>query len=208
VNATSRVWNSMVQSFHVILHWLSWTQGKGVNIVPGRDHILSLGHKAILSDQMNSVISMKGIVSLDLALVYQDPISFFEKWISAKDLGISGDLQVEWEQYCRYLNEAGVSLCEKEDTLIWIGGDSSRRMSVKNIYATLISIYEWPQSKGWKYKLWKWEIELKKKLFIWLATENKMLMWQVLQGKGWKGPGWCPLCKSEIEDVDHLFVHC
>jgi hypothetical protein len=102
------------------------------------------------------------------------------------------------------LNEAGVSLCEKEDTLIWTGGDSSGRMSVKNIYATLISIYEWPQTKGWKYKLWKWEIQLKKKLFIWLAAENKILTWQVLQGKGWQGPGRCPLCKSEIEDVDHL----
>jgi hypothetical protein len=82
------------------------------------------------------------------------------------------------------------------------------RMTVKNIYAALISTYEWPQTKGWKYKLWKWEIQLKKKLFIWLAAENKILTWQVLQGKGWQGPGRCPLCKSEIENVDHLFVHC
>jgi len=145
---------------------------------------------------------------LALASIFQDPITHSKKWISAKDLGISGDLEMEWEQYCRDLNEAGVSLREKEDTLIWTGGDSTGRMLVKNIYSTLISIYEWPQTKRWKFKLWKWEIQLKKKLFIWLASENKILTWQVLQGKGWQGPGQCSLCKSEIEDVDHLFVHC
>jgi hypothetical protein len=60
-----------------------------------------------------------------MASVFQDPITYSEKWISAKDLGISGNLEAEWEQYCRDLNEAGISLCEKEDTLIWTGGDSS-----------------------------------------------------------------------------------
>ena len=122
---------------------------------------------------------------LGIGFSLQDPITHSEKWISAKDLGISGDLETEWEQYCRDLNEAGVSLREKEDTLIWTGGDSTGRMLVKNIYSTLISIYEWPQTKRWKFKLWKWEIQLKKKLFIWLASENKILTWKVLQGKGW-----------------------
>ena len=45
-----------------------------------------------------------------------------------------------------------MSLREKEDTLIWTGGDSTRRMSIKNIYSTLISIYAWPQTKRWKFK--------------------------------------------------------
>jgi len=50
---------------------------------------------------------------------------------------------------------------------------------VKNIYAALISNLEWLENK-----LWKWKVQLKKKLFIWMAVENKILTWQVLQGKG------------------------
>jgi hypothetical protein len=78
---------------------------------------------------------------LDLASVNQDPITLSEDWISGRDLGISGNLASEWEHYRDNLNEAGVSLNEKEDTLIWTGGDSSGKMSVKNIYATLISTF-------------------------------------------------------------------
>ena len=37
VSATSRMWNSLVQTVHVILHWLSWSPGKGHNIILGRD---------------------------------------------------------------------------------------------------------------------------------------------------------------------------
>jgi ribonuclease HI len=81
-------------------------------------------------------------------------------------------------------------------------------MSVKNIYATPTSTFEWPQVNGWENKLWKWEVQLKKKLFIWMVVENKILTWQVLQGKGWQGPDRCPLCKVDNEDVDHLLVHC
>jgi hypothetical protein len=62
--------------------------------------------------------------------------------------------------------------------------------------------------KGWKNKIWKWKVQLKKKLFIWMVVENKILTWQVLQGKGWQGPDQCPLCKADNEDVDHLLVHC
>jgi hypothetical protein len=41
-----------------------------------------------------------------------------------------------------------------------------------------------------------------------MAAENRILSWEVLQKKGWQGPGIFPLCKNNIEDIDHLFVHC
>jgi hypothetical protein len=98
-----------------------------------------LGQKAILSEQLRTILTQKGINTLDLASVNQDPITLSEDWISGRDLGISGNLASEWDHYCDNLNEAGVSLNEKEDTLIWTGGDSSGRLTVKNIYAALIS---------------------------------------------------------------------
>ena len=41
-----------------------------------------------------------------------------------------------------------------------------------------------------------------------MAAENRILSWDVLQKKGWQGPDFCPLCKNDVEDIDHLFVQC
>jgi hypothetical protein len=56
--------------------------------------------------------------------------------------------------------------------------------------------------------LWNWQIQLKIKLFLWLATNHKVLTWDSLQKKGWEGPGVCFLCKHDTEDIDHLLIHC
>jgi hypothetical protein len=65
-----------------------------------------------------------------------------------------------------------------------------------------------PIRSGWKSKLWKWRIQLKIILFFWLATEYSILTWDVLQKKGWVGPGICYLCREATEDSAHLFIHC
>jgi len=60
----------------------------------------------------------------------------------------------------------------------------------------------------WKQKLSKWKIQLKVKLFVWLALEGKILTWDTLQKRGWTGPGHCSLCKSDCESVSHIFIAC
>jgi hypothetical protein len=80
-------------------------------------------------------------------------------------------------------------------------------MTVKNIYATLISTQDLLHWSGWKVKLWKWNVHLKLKLFVWMAAKNKILTLKVLQKKGWHGPSICPLCKIDVEEIDHMFVH-
>jgi hypothetical protein len=52
------------------------------------------------------------------------------------------------------------------------------------------------------------EIQLKIKLFIWLVIEEKILTWNMLQRKGWEGPGRCPLCKKDLETPLHIFKLC
>jgi ribonuclease HI len=39
-------------------------------------------------------------------------------------------------------------------------------------------------------------------------TENKILVWDNLQKRGWSGPNRCILCKEDSETTLHLFVHC
>jgi hypothetical protein len=35
-----------------------------------------------------------------------------------------------------------------------------------------------------------------------------LIKWDILQAKGWIGPGLCILCKHHLEDNPHLFMHC
>jgi hypothetical protein len=56
--------------------------------------------------------------------------------------------------------------------------------------------------------MWKWKIQQKINLFLWLVVNNKILTWNNLQLRGWKGPGRCQLCKKDCEDSAHLFILC
>jgi hypothetical protein len=64
------------------------------------------------------------------------------------------------------LNAAGVSLQGSEDILFWTGGDASGIVSVKNIYNAILSTLNLPVQIGWKLSFWKWNFQLKMKLFI------------------------------------------
>jgi ribonuclease HI len=106
------------------------------------------------------------------------------------------------------LREAGISLRNVEDTLLWAGGDGSGDISAANLYRALITPLNFTTDKTWITKIWRWPIQLKIRLFAWLAVFDKILTWEVLQRRGWVGPGICKLCKVNSESTDHLFVHC
>jgi hypothetical protein len=93
----------------------------------------------------------------------------------------------EWDIFCRALIGSGVQLQDKPDELKWIGGDNSGTLSVKNVYCALASKIWHQPIGGWRKNLWTWDFALKIKLFIWLSVENKILTWDNLQCKGWKG---------------------
>lgn len=61
---------------------------------------------------------------------------------------------------------------------------------------------------SWTRQIWHWQVPLKLKFFTWLAGKQKILTWEALRHRGWEGPGYCPLCKLDAEDVHHLLVHC
>jgi ribonuclease HI len=118
-------------------------------------------------------------------------------------------LASEWTDYLSALNGEGITLADNnKDILIWAGGDQSGAFTVKNVYDSLISIRSWPIRRGWKLDCWHWSIQLKITLFFLLATENRVLTWEVLLKKGWIGPSQCFLCRKNTEDNPHLFIHC
>jgi hypothetical protein len=91
------------------------------------------------------------------------------------DLMLSDEIAIEWEDYIIVLQEAGVSLSDHRDSLMWIGGDASGRINVKNLYDTVSSTQDHQSAQGWKANLWKWKVRIKINLFLWLAASNKIL---------------------------------
>jgi hypothetical protein len=92
--------------------------------------------------------------------------------------------------------------------LIWIGGDLSGFITVKNVYNALAKDYWSTLIIGWRRQLWTWDLAHKIKLFLWLALENKILTWENLRKRGWEGPSFCSLCFRDEETVLHIFVSC
>jgi hypothetical protein len=123
-------------------------------------------------------------------------------------VGTSGSLAIEWNSFCKALIDSGIHLQPRDDFLIWTGGDHSGILTVKNVYNAMEKKF-WPQQiAGWRRQMWSWDLAYKIKLFIWLAVENKILTWEILQKRGWEGPSIFPLCYRDSETVLHLFVNC
>ena len=60
----------------------------------------------------------------------------------------------------------------------------------------------------WWRPLWKLKCPAKTKLFMWCVLNNKVPTWDVLQKRSFQGPGWCVMCKRELETTHHLFYTC
>jgi hypothetical protein len=145
------------------------------------------------------------LVYLYQALGESRPGFLSDHWKTSEEIGLSGNLAVEWDAYCRELSGVGVQLQNQEDALIWTGGDRSGCLNVKNIYLALAKKKWLNVIGGWRRHMWKWDMAQKIKLFIWLSIENKILTWDTLQRKGWQGPNHlslvlqrCRICVSLI----------
>jgi hypothetical protein len=205
----SRIWSSLLRSLPIIMHWLCWKPGAGRLIALGRDAILNLGDNVMLSSELVQNLSDKHYTSLAHVSNNIDPTSLAAAWKTSFDLNLTGAQALEWTSFTAELNKAGIYLSEDQaDCLLWSGGDGSGTFSVKNCYNAIISSHNLPVIQGWKLSLWKHRVQLKIILFFWLAVENRILTWDILQAKGWIGPGLCILCKHNVEDNPHLFIHC
>jgi hypothetical protein len=63
----------------------------------------------------------------------------------------------EWDSYRRHLIDSGIKLVDRPDELIWIGGDNSGQISVKNVYEALSNKIWNYKIGGWRRMLWTWD---------------------------------------------------
>jgi hypothetical protein len=171
--------------------------------------ILSIGDRSFLNEELISLLNQKQVSTLAQASIERDHVTFAEVWRRSEDMELTWDHATYWYNFTVELSRAGITLNEDaKDLLMWTGGDSSRKFTVKNCYNAILSTRALLNWRGWKVKLWKWRVQLKIMLFFWLATDNMILTWDILQKKGWVGPSMCHLCKDYSEDNAHLFIRC
>jgi hypothetical protein len=118
-NSTSRIWNSLLKSVHLITHWLSWVPGSGHLISIGRDQILGLGDKSFLSHDILEHLKKKKITVLAQAKNHFDHNTLTKNWFGSVDLGLTGALAAEWDLFHRALIGAGATIRDTTYQLMW-----------------------------------------------------------------------------------------
>jgi ribonuclease HI len=204
----SPFWKGLVASSQVILHWLRWRPGKGTDIKIGRDLILGLGERSLLSPPLRLHLQNLGITALNQVRSSTVAFPLPDAWKNCSELSLCDPLASEWTRYTTSLKSAGISLSADPDGLVWAGGDATGVISVKNIYKAILSQHLSANELPWINQLWAWKVPLKLKLFSWLAGKERILTWDALQRRGWEGPGYCCLCKKAAEDLNHLLIRC
>jgi hypothetical protein len=169
---------------------------------------LGNGGLDITLGRVGKCYQQKGLFFLFQAQTGSQAGRITQNWISSEELELTGHLQVEWCHYRHTLINNGVYIQAKQDTLKWAGGNSTGKISVKNIYLASENMKRNYCIGGWRKAMWDWNVPLKIKLFTWLVVENKILSWENLQRRGFSGPGICTLCKLNEETTQHLFLDC
>ena len=101
------------------MQWLSWLSGLGHVISLGRDHILGLGEISLLSRDLIDYLRKEKISVLSQAKTVQDSTDYTGNWIGSTDLGLSGNLEAEWELFRKELIGDGVSIRDTPNQLMW-----------------------------------------------------------------------------------------
>jgi len=132
------------------------------------------------------------------------PGSIGNYWVTSEDLDLQGTLAQEWQSFRKTIINNGIKLRPGPNVLKWTG-DSSGRITVKNVYEAVECKKHAFLIGGWRNTLWKWDCPLKLKLFSWLVVENKVLSWDNLQRRASLGRVFA-LCVCRIQNRCSIYL--
>lgn len=175
----SNFWMGFIKSFFWIKHLLAWRVSSGEKIVVGMDPIAGCDSDFIMfHDTLNY---LKEIGYTSLSQIRNPRLGYGGSyWYSAKDLGLVGTRQLEWEHYISRLEATGISLSNSMDKLIWFGNRRDGQVNAKDAYNTIAYYGNFTVPRWWYERLWKWKIPQKIKCFFWLLLEDALLTWENL----------------------------
>jgi hypothetical protein len=143
--------------------------GSGCEILLGRDKILSLDNRSILSPPLRALLSSLNLEHLSQAKVVSHTFPLPDLWIHSSELQLRGPLALEWDAFTSALNLADIALNGGQDTLLWANGDASGLTTIKNVYAALLHQQATVVVSPGLLSIWQWPIPLKIQLFFWLC---------------------------------------
>ena len=79
-------------------------------------------------------------------------------------------------------------------------------ISVALAYKSIVSTTFSECIPMWFKEVWRWKLPLKTVIFSWLLLAERILTWNMLQRKGFEGPGICSLCHAAGENITHLII--
>lgn len=204
----SVIWSSIYSSFDLIGLWLKWNIGNGDELFVGVDPYMDDGGDYRLPDVFIKDLQERQVSVLSQIFLDRSVLSS-EGWLTAGELNLPQHWHDCWGNYIARFSAAGIKFNSEPNSLTWDGPGGNGILNVKNLYNVLERNTPNPHlPRWWHRRLWKWNIPPKLRLFIWLCFHNKILTWCNIQKRGFNGPGRCVLCKSEGEDIHHLFIHC
>lgn len=129
-------------------------------------------------------------------------------WKTADDLNLPPSLCQLWALAVMSFDGKGIKQSGTKDVLVGSKSRSSMPVSVKDLYAAASLTLQPLPMPLFPLTLWKSSCSLKAILFSWLVYSNRNLSWEVLQRKGWSGPGRCVMCCQAPEANIPMFFQC
>jgi hypothetical protein len=138
----------------------------------GKDEIMGMGKGSFLSLDLISHLNEHQMYYLFQARRAPTAGMTCANWLNILELGLAGDLAVEWESHIILLIDSIISLSDTQDELRWMRGDGTGLLTTKNVYNALASELWQKNNGGVRRKLWSWDFPQKiKKKF--LATHRR-----------------------------------
>jgi cbb3-type cytochrome oxidase subunit 1 len=102
--ATSQNWKNLEKSVNLITHWLCWNPGSRHSVIVGKDCILGLGNFSFLSPQLLTSLKFNNIRYLYQARGTYRTGFLSVSWKTSDDIGLTSDLALEWDDFCKGLS--------------------------------------------------------------------------------------------------------
>jgi len=201
----SAIWLSLRKNQPFIMRNFRWKIFSGTNIFIGFDSIQD-GLTSPLPPALVTYFHKRGIFTWDKLI--KSWTNTTPVWKEEADLSMPPHFRPMWNSVRQNLQGQAIKRPGTKDVLAWNLPRAPSPVHVKGIYVALSFKPAHSDQQIFPFSLWKVACPLKMVLFSWLLFQNRNLSWEVLQKKGWQGPGRCALCLSAEETNYHLFFQC
>jgi hypothetical protein len=197
----------LIKAFDLIGNCLVWRVGYGRSVRLGMDLWLGCNMGHILPAGTRNRLAQGGFYYLAQV---RDPLQtnvWHQGWLSGHRLGLLEEDLFHWDRYLQALRDASIQLVDRDDELLWDGVEDGEYTPRAGYIKLCVDFHQRDPLWWWK-KIWKQHCLAKGKLLVWSILANKLPTWDNLQKCLFSGPGRCALCKTHLESVEHLFLHC